>query len=84
MDITYVVIVGILSIIIILCCALYRIGRTVQKNIDISNLPVVAGTILIETSDPDGPYLFLDLDLPVDVIGNQKSVICKISTNGNS
>ena len=60
----------------------YRSGRAKQKAVDISELPIVAGTILIETADPDGPYLFLDLEKPVDVVGTQKTVICKVTTNG--
>lgn len=40
------------------------------------------GTVLIETSDPDGPYLFLDLSVPVDEIGKQDKVTFKVDTNG--
>lgn len=44
--------------------------------------PPVIGTILIETSDPDGPFLFLDLDMPIDQIGRYREVVCKVDTNG--
>lgn len=44
--------------------------------------PPVIGTILIETSDPDGPFLFLDLSMPVDQIGTYSEVLCKVDTNG--
>lgn len=44
--------------------------------------PPVIGTILIETSDPDGPFLFLDLDMPIDQIGRYQEVVCKVDTNG--
>ena len=57
----------------------YDIGRKEQIKRYHDN---VAGTILIETSDPDGPYLFLDLDMPLDVLGNRKTVVCKVDTNG--
>lgn len=42
----------------------------------------VIGTIIIETSDPDGPFLFLDLSMPVDQIGTYSEVLCKVDTNG--
>lgn len=45
------------------------------------DIPVI-GTILIETSDPDGPFLFLDLSMPVDQIGTYSEVLCKVDTNG--
>lgn len=40
-----------------------------------------AGTILIETSDPDGPFLFLNLDIPVDELGLESEVVCKVMSN---
>lgn len=71
-----------LMVIAILIPIAYRTGRARQKSIDISNLPIVAGTILIDTSDSDGPYLFIDLEKPVDIIGEQKMVLCKVMHNG--
>lgn len=40
------------------------------------------GTILIETSDPDGPFLFLDLDKPIEEIAVHETVTFKVDTNG--
>lgn len=40
------------------------------------------GTILIETSDPDGPFLFLDLDRPIEEIAVHETVTFKVDTNG--
>ena len=40
------------------------------------------GTILIETSDPDGPFLFLDLDKSVEEIAMHETVAFKVDTNG--
>lgn len=40
------------------------------------------GTILIETSDPDGPFLFLDLDKPIEEIAVHETVAFKVDTNG--
>lgn len=45
-------------------------------------IPEDYGRIIIETSDPDGPYLFLDLDVSVDEIGTKDRVCFKIDTNG--
>ena len=37
------------------------------------------GTLIVECSDPDdGPYLFLDLDLPAHKIINEKQVTVKV------
>lgn len=83
MDLIYIwtVILFIMSFFIVVPIV-YRTGRARQKAIDISNLPIVAGTILIDTSDPDGPYLFIDLEKPVDVIGERDVVLCKVMHNG--
>ena len=48
----------------------------------VNKLPKKCGTVLIETSDPDGPYLFLDLSVPVGQLGTQKEVIFTVDTNG--
>lgn len=47
-----------------------------------SKMPKKCGTVLVETSDPDGPYLFLDLSVPIDELGSQKEVIFTVDTNG--
>lgn len=60
----------------------YFAGRWHQKRIAKLDYPVEVGTIVVETSDPDGPFLFLNLDVPVDFIGTHKKVICKVDTNG--
>ena len=62
----------------------YKAGKTRQKAYDIALIPPTVGTILIETTDPDGPYLFLDLEKPVEYIGQHTEVVCKIDTNGVS
>lgn len=83
MDVIYIwtVVLFVMAIVVLIPIA-YRTGRARQKAIDISNLPIVAGTILIDTSDPDGPYLFIDLEKPVDVIGGRDMVLCKVMHNG--
>ena len=45
-------------------------------------MPKTVGTLLIETTDPDGPYLFVDLNVPVDEVGSHKKVAMDVQTNG--
>lgn len=47
-----------------------------------SRIPKNCGKVLIETSDPDGPYLFLDLTVPVDELGSMTKAIFEVDTNG--
>ena len=38
------------------------------------------GTLRIDTSDPDGPYLFLELHTPVSEVMKQKQVTLDVNT----
>lgn len=38
------------------------------------------GTLRIDTSDPDGPYLFLELHIPVNEVVKQKQVTLDVNT----
>ena len=38
------------------------------------------GTLRIESSDPDGPYMFLELDKDVGDISGKKRVVLNVST----
>lgn len=60
----------------------YLRGCVFKENEMLSKMPKRCGTVLVETSDPDGPYLFLDLSVPVDELGSQKEVIFTVDTNG--
>lgn len=60
----------------------YLRGFVVKENEMLSKMPKKCGTVLVETSDPDGPYLFLDLSVPIDELGSQKEVIFTVDTNG--
>ena len=60
----------------------YLRGCVVKENEMLSKIPKKCGTVLVETSDPDGPYLFLDLSVPIDELGSQKEVIFTVDTNG--
>lgn len=39
-----------------------------------------AGTLRVDTSDPDGPYLFLELHTPVSEVMKQKQVTLDVNT----
>lgn len=36
------------------------------------------GALRIDTSDPDGPYMFLELDKDVDTISSKKYVLLRV------
>lgn len=71
----------VLIILGMVCIFLYLSYINLKEKLNKSQHPVI-GTILIETSDPDGPFLFLDLDMPVEQIGTFTEVVCKVDTNG--
>ena len=77
-DLTFYILVAIIAFGMLLL--LLTINRAFEP--DHSEDDPVIGTILIETSDPDGPFLFLDLSMPVDQIGTHSMVRCKVDTNG--
>ena len=72
----------VLLALIVIGMALLLIVSTYFTNKKKNDKPPVIGTIVIETSDPDGPFLFLDLSMPVDQIGTHSMVRCKVDTNG--
>lgn len=41
--------------------------------------PLDIGTLRIDTSDPDGPFMFLELSKGVDTIASKKQVILKVN-----
>lgn len=77
-DLTFYILVTIIAFGMLLL--LFTINRAFEPDHS-EDVPVI-GTILIETSDPDGPFLFLDLSMPVDQIGTHSMVRCKVDTNG--
>lgn len=72
----------VLLALIVIGMALLLIVSTYFTNKKKNDKPPVIGTIVIETSDPDGPFLFLDLEVPVEKIGLLQEVVCKVDTNG--
>lgn len=77
-NLTFYILVAIIAFGMLLL--LFTINRAFEPDHS-EDVPVI-GTILIETSDPDGPFLFLDLSMPVDQIGTHSMVRCKVDTNG--
>ena len=41
--------------------------------------PLDIGTLRIDTSDPDGPFMFLELPKDVDTVASKKYVILKVN-----
>ncbi|WP_336526933.1 hypothetical protein [Bacteroides acidifaciens] len=41
--------------------------------------PLDFGTLRIDTSDPDGPFMFLELSKDVDVVASKKYIILKVN-----
>lgn len=72
---------GILIAILSFIVGYFR-GCVFKESEMLSKMPKKCGTVLVETSDPDGPYLFLDLSVPIDELGSQKEVIFTVDTNG--
>lgn len=38
------------------------------------------GTLRVDSSDPDGPYLFLELATDTDILAKEKYVLLKVDT----
>lgn len=41
--------------------------------------PLDIGTLRIATSDPDGPFMFLELSKDVDTVASEKYVVLKVN-----
>lgn len=55
-------------------CIGYSIARHLSK-------PIIFGKLKVDTSDPDGPYLFLELTDSVNVIQQQEYVTLKVDVS---
>ena len=64
-------------IIAIIVCSIcgYMIGYTLGKD---KRKPI--GTLRVDSSDPDGPYLFLELETDPNVIKKEKYILLKVDT----
>lgn len=67
----------------IVCLITYDIcyKKSVTDPDTTSSLPTNVGSILVEIGDPDGPYLFLDLEIPVEELVCKSYVLCQVKTN---
>lgn len=63
-----------IAIIVCLICG-YVLGYSLGKN---KRKPI--GTLRIDSSDPDGPYLFLELEVNPEVVKKEKYVLLKVDT----
>ena len=59
---------------------IFAIGIVVGSIITrIVTKPLDFGTLRIDTSDPDGPFMFLELSKDVDTVESKKYVILKVN-----
>ena len=63
-----------IAIIVCLICG-YTLGYSFGNN---KRKPI--GTLRVDSSDPDGPYLFLELETDPDFIKKEKYVLLKVDT----
>lgn len=63
------------TIIISICTGIIGYVLAMRKY---SKKPI--GTLRIDSSDPDGPYLFLELETEPSVIKKEKYVLLKVNT----
>lgn len=63
-----------ISIVVFLICG-YVLGYSLGKN---KRKPI--GTLRVDSSDPDGPYMFLELETDPSVIKKEKYVLLKVDT----
>ena len=65
-------------VIAIIYCLCLLIGGYILGIYHAKQNPI--GTLRIDSSDPDGPYLFLELSSNVDFIKNKRYVTLKVDT----
>ena len=69
---------GIITVICMFLCAAFGVGIGYVLFHKKSKDPI--GTLRVDTSDPDGPYLFLELNTPVSEVMKQKQVALDVNT----
>lgn len=57
----------------------YFIGRMLERNTQAEMMQSV-GTLHVETTDPDGPYLFLELSTDVSEVCSKEKVVLDVDT----
>lgn len=73
-SISFVIIEIFIAIIVFLICG-YILVYSLCEN---KRKPI--GTLRIDSSDPDGPYLFLELETDPNIIKKEKYVLLKVNT----
>ena len=75
MDLEIVVVLG--CVILSALCLVY--WYRLSKKIDEENSHIV-GTLRVDCSDEDGPYMFLELGVPIEEIVNKERVMIIVNT----
>lgn len=75
MDLESIVVLG--CVIISAICLVY--WYRLSKKIDEENSYIV-GTLRVDCSDEDGPYMFLELGVPIEEIVNKERVMLIVNT----
>ena len=59
---------------------IFIIGFLVGCGVAVTILrPKYIGTLRVDTSDPDGPFIFLEASKSIDFIASKKSVMLKVN-----
>lgn len=75
MDLEIIVVLG--CVILSATCLVY--WYRLSKKIDEENSYIV-GTLRVDCSDEDGPYMFLELGVPIEEIVNKEQVMLVVNT----
>ena len=75
MDLEIIVVLGC----VILSAACLAYWYRLSKKIDEENSYIV-GTLRVDCSDEDGPYMFLELGVPIEEIVNKERVMLIVNT----
>ena len=75
MDLEIIVVLG--CVILSALCLVY--WYKLSKKIDEENSYIV-GTLRVDCSDEDGPYMFLELGVPIEEIVNKERVMLIVNT----
>lgn len=63
----------------VICIAMVLLGFAIGYSVNQSiTKPIISGKLKVDMSDPDGPYLFLELSDGVNVIQQQEYVTLQV------
>lgn len=69
-----------LVIVVIMWIVVWRIKKNERRRARTMIEKMNVGTLRIDTSDPDGPYMFLELEVGVEEVISKKHVSLEVST----